>query len=46
MSADHTPADPDPVEALYARGVTDGLPVVPATAARVAAAVAANICPR
>ena len=23
MSADHTPADPDPLEALYARGVTD-----------------------
>jgi hypothetical protein len=34
--------DPDPLEVLYARGVTDGLPVVPATAARVAAAVAAS----
>ena len=42
MSADHAPADPDPLETLYARGVTDGLPVVPATAARVAAAVAAS----
>jgi hypothetical protein len=42
VSADRTPADPDPLEALYARGVTDGLPVVPATAARVAAAVAAS----
>jgi hypothetical protein len=42
VSADHTPADPDPLEALYARGVTDGLPVVPATAARVTAAVAAS----
>src|SRR5512143_1746893 len=36
-------ADPaDPFEALYARGVTDGLPVVPPTRARVAAAVAAS----
>jgi hypothetical protein len=42
VSADRAPADPDPLEALYARGVTDGLPVVPATAARVAAAVAAS----
>ena len=42
MSADHTPADPYPLEALYARGVTDGLPVVPPTAGRVAAAVAAS----
>jgi hypothetical protein len=32
--------DGDPIEALFARGVTDGLPVVPPTAARVAAAVA------
>ena len=32
----------DPYEALYARGVTDGLPVVPPTRARVAAAVAAS----
>ena len=32
----------DPVEALYARGVTDGLPVIPRTRARVAAAVAAS----
>jgi hypothetical protein len=42
VSADHGPADPDPLETLYARGVTDGLPVVPATATRVAAAVAAS----
>ena len=34
------PAD-DPFEALDARGVTDGLPVVPPTSERVAAAVAA-----
>jgi hypothetical protein len=33
------PGDPDPFEVLYARGVTDGLPVVPPTAVRVAAAV-------
>ena len=33
---------PDPFEALYARGVTDGLPVVPPTPARVAAAVAVS----
>ena len=32
----------DPVEALYARGVTDGLPVVPPTAGRVRAAVQAS----
>jgi hypothetical protein len=32
---------PDPVEELYARGVTDGLPVVPPTPARVARAVSA-----
>jgi hypothetical protein len=36
-----TPAD-DPFESLYARGVTDGLPVVPPTRERVAAAVAAS----
>lgn len=36
-----TPAD-DPFETLYARGVTDGLPVVPPTRERVAAAVAAS----
>ena len=34
--------DADPIEALFARGVTDGLPVVPPTPARVAAAVAAT----
>jgi hypothetical protein len=34
-------SDADPIEALFARGVTDGLPVVPPTPARVAAAVAA-----
>src|SRR2546427_9857631 len=37
--------DPDPVhaiESLYARGVTDGLPVVPPTRALVARAVAAT----
>ncbi|HET8578804.1 MAG TPA: hypothetical protein VFO18_17030 [Methylomirabilota bacterium] len=32
----------DPFETLYARGVTDGLPVVPPTRERVAAAVAAS----
>lgn len=32
----------DPIETLYARGVTDGLPVVPPTAERVRAAVAAS----
>jgi hypothetical protein len=32
-------SDADPIEVLFARGVTDGLPVVPPTAARVAAAV-------
>lgn len=32
----------DPVEELFARGVTDGLPVVPPTAERVRAAVAAS----
>src|SRR5260370_4342098 len=39
-------ADPeltaDAIEELYARGVTDGLPVVPPTRARVARAVAAT----
>src|SRR2546425_12113392 len=34
--------DSDSFEALYARGVTDGLPVVPPTPARVAQAVAAT----
>jgi len=34
--------DPDPIEALFARGVTDGLPGVPPTAEKVAAAVAAS----
>jgi len=34
--------DPDPIETLYARGVTDGLPVVPPTAARVREAIAAS----
>ena len=32
----------DPFEALYARGVTDGLPVIPPTRERVVAAVAAT----
>jgi hypothetical protein len=32
----------DPIEELFARGVTDGLPVVPPTAERVHAAVAAS----
>jgi hypothetical protein len=32
----------DPFEVLYARGVTDGLPVIPPTRERVAAAVAAT----
>jgi hypothetical protein len=35
-------ADDDAIEALYARGVTDGLPVVPPTLARVQAAVRAS----
>ncbi len=34
--------DSDAFEALYARGVTDGLPVIPPTAARVRAAVEAS----
>ena len=34
--------DADPIEALFARGVTDGLLAVPPTAERVAAAVAAS----
>ena len=34
--------DADPIEELFARGVTDGLPVVPPTAERVRAAVAAS----
>jgi hypothetical protein len=36
------PAADDPFETFYARGVTDGLPVVPPTRERVAAAVAAS----
>ena len=35
-------ADDDAIEALFARGVTDGLPVVPPTLARVQAAVRAS----
>jgi hypothetical protein len=35
-------SDDDAIEALYARGVTDGLPVVPPTLARVQAAVRAS----
>jgi hypothetical protein len=35
-------ADDDAIEALFARGVTDGLPVVPPTPARVQAAVRAS----
>ncbi len=42
MSANHGQPELDPLEGLYARGVTDGLPVVPATAARVGAAVEAS----
>jgi hypothetical protein len=42
VSAERAQPELDPLEALYARGVTDGLPVVPATAARVAAAVEAS----
>ncbi len=41
MSAHGTIPD-DPFEVLHARGVTDGLPVVPPTASRVAAAVEAT----
>jgi hypothetical protein len=37
-----SPDAPDPIEELFARGVTDGLPVVPPTAERVRAAVAAS----
>jgi hypothetical protein len=37
-----TPDTRDPIEELYARGVTDGLPVVPPTAERVSAAVRAS----
>ena len=36
----------DPFEELFARGVTDGLPVVPPTCARVEAAIAASGRPR
>jgi hypothetical protein len=36
----------DPFEELFARGVTDGLPVVPPTRARVEAAIAASGRPR
>jgi len=32
----------DPIEQLFARGVTDGLPVVPPTRERVEAAIAAS----
>ena len=35
-------SEDDAFETLYARGVTDGLPVIPPTAARVAAAVEAS----
>jgi hypothetical protein len=37
-----TDVEADAIEALYARGVTDGLPVVPPTPARVARAIAAS----
>ena len=40
------PALSGPFEALYQRGVTDGLPVVAPTAERVAAAVEASGRPR
>jgi len=40
------PPEPDVFETLYARGVTDGLPVVAPTAARVEAAVEASGRPR
>src|SRR2546427_10808886 len=36
------PATKDPIEQLYARGVTDGLPVVPPTRERVARAIEAS----
>lgn len=39
---DDPAADDDPVEQLFARGVTDGLPVVPPSRPRVEAAVAAS----
>src|SRR5262249_61965267 len=46
MSESGEPPGTDPLETLYARGVTDGLPVVPPTTARVAAAVEASGRPR
>jgi len=42
MSESGESLETDPLETLYVRGVTDGLPVVPPTAARVAAAVEAS----
>jgi hypothetical protein len=42
MSLVDPEVDADAMEALYARGVTDGLPVVPPTRARVERAVAAS----
>ena len=42
MSRAGADAEADAIEELYARGVTDGLPVVPPTRARVARAVAAT----
>src|SRR5438046_9366186 len=42
MSRADAAAEADAIEALYARGVTDGLPVVPPTRARVERAVAAS----
>jgi hypothetical protein len=42
MSLVDPEVDADAIEALYARGVTDGLPVVPPTRARVERAVAAS----
>jgi hypothetical protein len=41
VSAAHSDLDADPIEQLHARGVTDGLPVVPPTPGRVARFVAA-----
>ena len=42
MSRASAETEADAIEELYARGVTDGLPVVPPTPARVARAVAAS----
>ena len=42
LSGGSTASLDDPFEELFARGVTDGLPVVPPTRERVVAAIAAS----